>query len=66
MFGYYLPNKNEDATVAPNFKFRELNKGNNHVSPLVISSSPLIWIPGTHVLTYSGGRGQGTEAESDR
>ena len=27
MFGHYLPNKNEDATVAPKSKFRELNKG---------------------------------------
>ena len=27
MFGHYLPNKNEGATVAPNSKFRELNKG---------------------------------------
>ena len=26
MFGHYLPNKNECATVAPNFKFRELNE----------------------------------------
>ena len=27
MFGHYLPNKNEGATVVPNSKFRELNKG---------------------------------------
>ena len=27
MFGHYLPNKSEGATVAPNSKFRELNKG---------------------------------------
>ena len=27
MFGHYLPNKNEGATVAPKSKFRELNKG---------------------------------------
>ena len=27
MFGYYLPNKNEGATVAPKSKIRELNKG---------------------------------------
>ena len=27
MFGYYLPNKNEGATVDPKSKFRELNKG---------------------------------------
>ena len=27
MFGYYLPNKNEGATVALKSKFRELNKG---------------------------------------
>ena len=27
MFGHYLPNKNEGATVAPKSQFRELNKG---------------------------------------
>jgi len=27
MFGHYLPNKNEGATLAPNSKFHELNKG---------------------------------------
>jgi len=27
MFGHYLPNKNEGATVDPKSKFRELNKG---------------------------------------
>ena len=27
MFGQYLPNKNEGATVDPKSKFRELNKG---------------------------------------
>ena len=27
MFGHYLPNKNEGATVAPKSKFRELNMG---------------------------------------
>jgi len=27
MFEYYLPNKNEGATVAPKSKFCELNKG---------------------------------------
>jgi len=27
MFGHYLPNKNEGATIAPKSKFRELNKG---------------------------------------
>ena len=27
MFEYYLPNKNEDATVSLNSKFHELNKG---------------------------------------
>ena len=26
MFGHYLSNKNEGATVAPKSKFRELNK----------------------------------------
>ena len=26
MFGHYLPNKNEGATVDPKSKFRELNK----------------------------------------
>jgi len=29
MFGHYLPNKNEGATVAPKSKFWELNKGYN-------------------------------------
>ena len=27
MFGHYLPNKNEGATVASKSKFRELNNG---------------------------------------
>ena len=27
MFGHYLPNKNEDATVVPKSKFHELNQG---------------------------------------
>ena len=27
MFEYYLPNKNERATVAPKSKFTQLNKG---------------------------------------
>jgi len=27
MFGHYLPNKNEGATVDPKSKFRELHKG---------------------------------------
>ena len=30
MFEHYLPNKNEDATVAPKSKFRELNEGKYH------------------------------------
>ena len=26
MFGHYLPNKNEDATIDPKSKFHELNR----------------------------------------
>ena len=36
MFGHYLTNKNEDATVAPKSKFRELNKGLSHWNLLVL------------------------------
>ena len=34
MFEYYLPNKNERATVAPKSKFLQLNKGKGKGSSL--------------------------------
>jgi hypothetical protein len=37
---HYLLNKNEDATVSPNSKFHELNKGLNQMLELQIFMGP--------------------------
>jgi len=60
MFGHYLPNKNEGATVVPKSKIRKLNKGyiNQHVGAGHVG----VWQTTIHQIFHSVHAHRGTPA----